>query len=91
MACDGPIGLGDDIDDVENVDTAEGGKIFAAEEGCADDNELLTFLGQVLGGCEGHGFDTKDCFSGVEVVSEEYVSIRLEVSQKPLYSLTDQW
>ncbi len=74
VACGRAVGLRDDVDDVEDVKTALGGEVFAAEEGGADNDEFLAFLGVVLGGCEGHSFDAEDCFGGFKVVSDGSVS-----------------
>ncbi len=65
MPCDEPVGLGDDVDDIEDVDAALGGEGFAADEGCADNDEFLALFWVVLGCGEGHGFDAEDYFGGV--------------------------
>ena len=74
VASGGVVGLGDDVDDVEDVDAALRGEVFAADEGGADDDEVPAVLGIVFGGCERHDFDAEDGFGGFEVVSGAHVS-----------------
>ena len=64
MASNWSVWLGDYVDDIEDVDAALGGEIFAADEGRADDDKFLSFSGLVLGYCERHSFDAEDGFGG---------------------------
>lgn len=68
MARFGSVGFGDDGDDVEDVDAALSGEVFAANDGCADDDKREAFVG-VFGDLEVHGFDGHDDFGGGERVS----------------------
>lgn len=67
------LGFGDDGDDGEDVDAAEGGEIGAAEEGGADCDERGASVG-MFGGFEGHGFDAGYGFGRVEGVAGRFVS-----------------
>ena len=62
------IRFGDDVDDAEDVDVAGRGEVFASDEGRANGDEVLAFVG-VFGNLEGEGFDGSYGFEGVEVVS----------------------
>lgn len=57
------IGFRHDGDDGEYVDVAQGRQIWAAEQGGADRDEILAFVG-VLGDFEREGFDAGYDFGG---------------------------
>lgn len=61
------VGLGNDVDDVEDVDTALGGEILTAYEGRSNGHEFASFVGN-LGDFKAHGLDAHDCFCGIQDV-----------------------
>lgn len=63
----GVVGFGNDVDDVEDVDTALGGEIFTADEGRSNGYEFAPFVG-ILGDFKTHGLDAHDCFCGIQDV-----------------------
>ena len=62
------VGFGHDGDDGEDVDVAQGRQVWPAEQGGADADEVLAFVG-VFGDFEGEGLDAGYDFGGEEGVS----------------------
>ena len=75
----GVVGLGYDVDDVEDIDATLGGEILAADEGRSDGYEFAPFVG-VFGNFEAHCFDAHDCFCGIEDVPGFHGSERISQS-----------
>ena len=81
--CFGAVGLGDDVDDVEDVDAALRREILAADQGRSDGDEFAALVG-MFGDFEAHCLDARDGFCGIEHVPGIQ---RLEnVSQSPSLS-----
>lgn len=67
-ACLWDTGLGNDVDDGEDVDTPYLGKPFAADYGCADNDEVLPLV-CLFGDFEAHRFDAHYYFAVIQLAT----------------------
>ena len=66
------VGFRHDGGDGDDVNVAGGGEVWAAEQGCADADEVLALV-RVFGDFEGDGFDAGYDFGGGERMADCFV------------------
>lgn len=67
-ACLWDTGLGNDVDDGEDVDTPYLGEVFAADYSCTDNDEVLPFV-CLFGDFEAHRFDAHYYFAVIQLAT----------------------